>query len=79
MYKNLTEDKAHEVPVPDEPLAVDDMQAGEEPVGIPRSGGDDKQAGDAPPPAQGDQHEVGEAKHIGAVDGGHKKQAHLLP
>jgi len=55
------------------------MQAGEEPVGIPRSGGDDKQAGDAPPPAQGDQHEVGEAKHIGAVDGGHKKQAHLLP
>jgi len=49
------------------------------PVGIPRSAGDDKQAGDAPPPAQGDQHEVGEAKHIGAVDGGHKKQAHLLP
>jgi hypothetical protein len=39
-----------EVPVPDEPLAVDDMKAGEEPVGVLRSGADKQQAGETPQP-----------------------------
>lgn len=74
-----TKDEAHEVPVPDEPLAVDDMETGEEPVGVPRRATDEQQAGDAPAPAQGDHHEVGEAQHVGAVEADHQQQPHLLP
>jgi len=74
-----TEDEAHEVPVPDEPLAVDEMEAGEEPVGVPGGGADEQQAGDAPAPAQRRHHEVGEAQHVGAVEADHQQQPHLLP
>ncbi len=74
-----TEDEAHEVPVADEPLAVDDMEAGEEPIGVPGGGADEQQAGDAPPPTQRRHHQVGEAQHVGAVEPHHQQHPYLLP